>query len=385
MVSSSDNFLFINSIKDINPDDWNECVGLDHPFTRFEFLYALEKSGSANIKSGWKPCHYIEQNNNQKIIAICPLYIKNHSFGEYIFDHAWADAYHRHGLNYYPKLQSAIPFTPVTGERIIISNLVKNKTKKKLEIIDKIIKKAKTINVSSLHFNFIKDPSEIKKSNLNLLLRKGIQFHWKNNSYNTFEDFLKTLSSRKRKVIKKERQCLKNNNLIVKKLIGNDIKSEHWEFFYKCYLNTTGKKWGSTYLTKEFFYEIGKNFSDKILLFIAYNDGNMVASAINFLSSNHLYGRLWGSLYNIPYLHFELCYYQAIDYAIQNKIKIVEAGAQGEHKLQRGYMPEDTWSLHWIKNQEFSNAINKFLDEEIKLMNGQKKNLEEFAPFKKLY
>ena len=385
MVSNSDNFLFINSIKDINPDHWNECVGLDHPFTRFEFLYALEKSESANIKSGWKPCHYIEKNNNQKIIAICPLYIKNHSFGEYIFDHAWADAYHRHGLNYYPKLQSAIPFTPVTGERIIISNLVKDKINKKLEIIDKIIKKAQTIGVSSLHFNFIKDPSEIKKSNLNLLLRKGIQFHWKNNSYNTFEDFLKTLSSRKRKVIKKERLCLKKNNLIVQKLTGSAIKDEHWEFFYKCYLNTTGKKWGSTYLTKEFFYEIGENFSNKILLFIAYNDDQMIASAINFLSSTHLYGRLWGSLYDITYLHFELCYYQAIDYAIKNKIKIVEAGAQGEHKLQRGYMPEDTWSLHWIKNHEFSNAINKFLDEEIKLMNGQKKNLEEFAPFKKLY
>jgi len=385
MVSASDNFLFIDSINKINLNDWNSCVGLDHPFTRFEFLSALENSQSANSKSGWKPCHYIEKNENQKIIAVCPLYIKNHSFGEYIFDHAWADAYHRHGLNYYPKLQSAIPFTPVTGERIIISNLIKDKTHKRIEIIDKIIKKAETLNVSSLHFNFIKEYSEIKKSNLNLLSRKGIQFHWKNNDYSTFEDFLKTLSSRKRKVIKKERLCLINNNLIVQKLTGSDIKSDHWEFFYQCYLNTTGKKWGSTYLTKDFFYDIGKNFSDKILLFIAYSDKKMVASAINFLSSSHLYGRLWGSLYDIPYLHFELCYYQAIDYAIKNKIKIVEAGAQGEHKLQRGYMPEDTWSLHWIKNQEFSEAINKFLDEEVKLMNGQKKNLEEFTPFKTLY
>ena len=239
------------------------------------------------------------------------------------------------------------------------------------------------MNVSSLHFNFIKDHSEIKKSNLDLLSRKGIQFHWKNNDYDTFENFLKTLSSRKRKVIKKERLCLKNNNLVVKKLTGNDIKNEHWEFFYNCYLNTTGRKWGSTYLTKDFFYEIGKNFSDKILLFIAYNDDIMIASAINFLSSSHLYGRLWGTLYDIPYLHFELCYYQAIDYAIEKKIKVVEAGAQGEHKLQRGYLPEDTWSLHWIKDNQFSIAINQFLDEETKLMNKQKINLADFTPFKK--
>ena len=304
MVSTSDNFFFIDSINDINLDQWNDCVGLDHPFTRFEFLSALENSQSANVKSGWKPCHYIEKNENQKIIAVCPLYIKNHSFGEYIFDHAWADAYHRHGLNYYPKLQSAIPFTPVTGERIIISDLVKDKSNKKIEIINRIIKKAETINVSSLHFNFIKNSSEIKKSNLNLLSRKGIQFHWKNNNYNTFEDFLKTLSSRKRKVIKKERLCLKDNNLTVKKLTGNDIKNEHWDFFYKCYLNTTGKKWGSTYLTKDFFYEIGKNFSDKILLFIAYNDEKMIASAINFLSSSHLIWKIMGISFMIFLISF---------------------------------------------------------------------------------
>ena len=383
MVSASDNFFFVDSINDINLNQWNDCVGLEHPFTRFEFLSALENSQSADTKSGWKPCHYIEKDKNQKIIALCPLYIKNHSFGEYIFDHTWADAYHRHGLNYYPKLQSAIPFTPVTGERIIINKVVKDKSMKKKKIIERIINKAKQINVSSLHFNFIKNSSEIKKLNNNLLLRKGIQFHWKNNDYNNFEEFLGTLSSRKRKIIKKERLCLKNNNLTTKRLTGSDIKDEHWEFFYRCYLNTTEKKWGSTYLTKDFFYDIGKTLANKILLIIAYNDKNMVASAVNFLSTSHLYGRLWGSTYNIPYLHFELCYYQAIDYAIEKKMKVVEAGAQGEHKIQRGYLPENTWSLHWIKDQEFSKAINQFLDEEGKLMNKQKKNLEEFTPFKK--
>ena len=384
MVSNSDNYFFVDSINKINLNDWNECVGLDHPFTRFEFLSALESSQSANVKTGWKPHHYIEKNIDQKIIAVCPLYIKTHSFGEYIFDHAWADAYHRHGVSYYPKLQSAIPFTPVTGERIIINKLINNKYNKKKEIVDRIINEAKKLNVSSLHFNFIKNFYELKKSYSNLLLRQGIQYHWQNNNYKNFEDFLKTLSSRKRKVIKKERLCLQNNNLKVQKLTGDDINIEHWDFFYECYLNTTGRKWGSTYLTKDFFYNIGKTFSDKVLLLIAFDNRKMIASALNFLSSSHLYGRLWGSLYDIPYLHFELCYYQAMDYAIENKIRIVEAGAQGEHKIQRGYMPQNTSSLHWIKDQQFSEAINRFLDEEIKLMNKQKKNLEEFTPFKKL-
>ena len=383
MVGIPDNFFFLNTINDISLSEWNDCVGLDQPFTRFEFLSALENSASANTKSGWEPFHYVEKNENNRIIAVCPLYIKTHSYGEYIFDHAWAEAYQRYGLKYYPKLQSAIPFTPVTGERIIISDLIKDKLNKKIEIINHIIKKAEEINVSSLHFNFINNISQITKINKNLLLRKGIQFHWKNNNYKNFDEFLATLSSRKRKAIKKERLCLKNNNLKIKKLTGKNIKGEHWDFFYKCYINTTGKKWGSTYLTKEFFSNIGKSLDDKIILFIAYDCEKMVAAAINFLSSSHLYGRLWGSLYNIPYLHFELCYYQAIDYAIENKLKIVEAGAQGDHKLQRGYLPENTFSLHWIKDQQFSKAINNFLDEEVKLINKQKKDLKEFAPFKK--
>jgi predicted N-acyltransferase len=382
MVSSPDKYFFINNIASVDVNDWNECAGLDHPFTRHEFLNALEKSNSASTKTGWTPFHYIEKNNKNKIIAVCPLYIKSHSFGEYIFDHAWADAYHRHGLNYYPKLQSAIPFTPVTGERIIVSDALKDKLSKKVEIINRIIEKTKKINVSSLHFNFLPQPNNIKQQNPELLVRQGIQFHWKNNNYKSFDDFLKTLSSRKRKVIKKERLCIDSNNLKIKLLIGDKITPEHWDFFYQCYLNTTGRKWGSAYLTKDFFLELSKTLADKILLIIALKEEKMVASAINFLSSTHLYGRLWGTMYDIPYLHFELCYYQAIEYAIANNIKIVEAGAQGEHKLQRGYMPEKIWSLHWIKDQQFSKAINKYLDQEISLTNKQKKDLEQFAPFK---
>ena len=384
MVSETDIFFFVKTIDDISKNDWNDCVGLDHPFTRYEFLHALEKSNSAVNSTGWQPFHYIQLNDKKKIIAICPLYVKSHSFGEYIFDHAWANAYHRYGLKYYPKLQSAIPFTPVTGERIIVHKSIKKKNDMKNQVIKNIIDKAKTLNVSSLHFNFLKKPEYLNKSNNKLLLRQGIQFHWKNNNYKSFDDFLKTLSSRKRKIIKKERECVNKHNLKIRLLNGSEIKKKHWEFFYECYLNTTEKKWGSSYLTKEFFLEIGEHLSSKILLILAYQEDKMIASALNFLSNSHLYGRLWGAVKHIPYLHFELCYYQAIDYAINNKIQIVEAGAQGSHKLQRGYMPEKTWSLHWIKNKKFKKAISDFLDEEINLMNKQKKDLEQFTPFKQV-
>ena len=384
MVSKTDSFFFIKTIDDISRNNWNDCTGLDHPFTRYEFIHALEKSDSAINATGWQPFHYIQLNNKKKIVAVCPLYVKTHSFGEYIFDHVWAEAYHRYGLEYYPKLQSAIPFTPVTGERIIVHKNIKNKNKIKNQIIKNIIAKAQNLNVSSLHFNFLKKPEYLNKENKKLLLRQGIQFHWKNKNYKSFNDFLETLSSRKRKVIKKERSCIKDNNLTIKLLNGDEIKKIHWDFFYQCYLNTTGKKWGSSYLTKKFFVEIGKNFSSKILLIIAFQENQMIASALNFTSSTHLYGRLWGSIKHINYLHFEICYYQAIEYAIKNNIKIVEAGAQGAHKLQRGYLPEKTWSLHWIKNEKFKKAISHYLDKEIYLMNKEKKDLELFSPFKKI-
>ena len=373
-------FFFCSSLNLIDKNKWNNCVGNDHPFIQYEFLSALEKSGSAITKTGWQPYHYIEKENDE-IIAICPLYIKSHSFGEYIFDQSWADAYHRYGLNYYPKLQSAIPFTPVTGERIIINKKVKNKKEFGNIVIKNIIAEAKKINVSSVHFNFIKNPSQWI-NNKEIMIRSGIQFHWKNNDYKSFDDFLQNLSSRKRKIIKKERLCINNNDLRVELLTGDLIKEEHIKFFYDCYLDTTGRKWGSTYLSESFFYDLLSNFKDKILLIIAFKNHNKIASAINFISKSHLYGRLWGAKYDIPFLHFELCYYQAIDYAIKNNIKIVEAGAQGQHKLQRGYKPTKTWSAHWIKDIEFGTAIESFLDKESQLINNEKNKLDKLSPYK---
>ncbi len=383
MTSLKSEFDFISSIKNLNKEEWNACVQDDHPFLQYEFLSALEISESACNKTGWQPYHYVEKDSNNRIIAVCPLYIKNHSFGEYIFDQSWADAYHRSGLNYYPKLQSAIPFTPVTGERIILNRKINQNNTKRYEILNNIINEAKKINVSSLHFNFISNPNEWKE-NKQIMIRQGIQFHWKNNNYNSFDEFLNTLSSRKRKQIKKERLCLNNNNLNVKLFTGDEIKEEYINFFYDCYLDTTEKKWGSTYLTKKFFIELLNSFSQNILLIIAFHNNNMIAAAINFISKSHLYGRLWGAKYEIPFLHFELCYYQAIDFAIKKKIKIVEAGAQGEHKLQRGYMPSKTWSAHWIKDRKFSQAIEKFLNNESEIINNHKENLELFTPYKSL-
>ena len=381
MTSPKSDFSFKSSIKDITKEDWDQCLINDNPFTQYEFLSALEKSKSACNKTGWQPYHYVEYDINKKITAICPLYIKNHSFGEYIFDQSWANAYHKYGLNYYPKLQSAIPLTPVTGERIFISKKIKNKKDKIKAIINNIIGEAKKLNVSSAHFNFIKNPNEWDAVEP-IMIREGIQFHWENNNYKSFDDFLSTLSSRKRKQIRKERECLKKNNLKVKLLSGDDLQKEDLEFFYECYLDTTGRKWGSTYLKKDFFMNILSNFKNKILLMIAYQNDTKVASALNFLSKTHLYGRLWGSKFEVPHLHFELCYYQAIDYAIANNIKYVEAGAQGEHKLSRGYLPQKTWSAHWIKEKDFSSAINKFLNEESKMINHHKRDLEALGPYK---
>ncbi len=378
------NFFFLSSIEKISKDEWNQCSGTLHPFTSYDFFYALEKSGSAITATGWEPHHYIQKNEKNEIIAVCPLYIKTHSFGEYIFDHAWANAYHKHGLNYYPKLQSAVPFTPVSGNRILINKKIKNVIKIKNEVVSNIIAHCNFKNISSVHFNFVKKNEIRDILKKNLLLRKGIQFHWHNDNYSSFEDFLSSLTSRKRKLIKKERKCVIDFDLQIEILSNNQIKQNHWDFFYECYINTSNKKWGSSYLKKKFFYLIGKNLKSKTILILAKKHGEYIAGALNFLGKSSIYGRLWGSKKFVPYLHFEICYYQAIEYAIKNKINTVEAGAQGPHKLQRGYKPTETFSLHWIKENKFKNAISNYLNEEMKIIENEKKDLQDFVPYKKL-
>ena len=368
----------VSSLADVNRNEWDSLNTSNHPFTSYDFLNSLEMSESVTAKTGWNPQHIIIKNNTGNIIGASPNYLKMHSYGEYIFDHAWANAFENAGGQYYPKLLSAIPFTPATGPRILIDP--KNSDNNK--IFELIIKMFEVIvqnnNLSSAHINFITDNLNKKLNNEKWIKRKGLQFHWHNRDYNSFDDFLSKLKSSKRKAIRKERRTIMNNNLVIQKVTGNELNNEIWDSFYNFYLNTIDKKWGGAYLTKNFFYLINKTMKNKILLIIAKQNNKIVAGALNFIGSNTLYGRNWGSIVDIPFLHFELCYYQAIEYAIDNNIKKVEAGAQGHHKIQRGYVAESTYSRHLIQNESFAKAVRNFvqieakeIDKQIQLINEQ--------------
>ena len=368
----------VSSLADVNRNEWDSLNTSNHPFTSYDFLNSLEMSESVTAKTGWNPQHIIIKNNTGNIIGASPNYLKMHSYGEYIFDHAWANAFENAGGQYYPKLLSAIPFTPATGPRILIDP--KNSDNNK--IFQLIIKMFEVIvqnnNLSSAHINFITDNLNKKLNNEKWIKRKGLQFHWHNKDYNSFDDFLSKLKSSKRKAIRKERRTILNNNLVIQKVTGNELNSEMWDSFYNFYLNTIDKKWGGAYLTKSFFYLINKTMKSKILLIIARQDNKIVAGALNFIGGATLYGRNWGSIIDIPFLHFELCYYQAIEYAIDNNIRIVEAGAQGHHKIQRGYVAKTIYSSHLIQNQSFAKAVRNFvqleakeIDKQIQLINEQ--------------
>ena len=368
----------VSSLADVNRNEWDSLNTSNHPFTSYDFLNSLEMSESVTAKTGWNPQHIIIKNNTGNIIGASPNYLKMHSYGEYIFDHAWANAFENAGGQYYPKLLSAIPFTPATGPRILIDPKSRDSDK----IFELIINMFEIIvqnnNLSSAHLNFITDKLNKKLKNEKWIKRKGLQFHWHNRDYNSFDDFLSKLKSSKRKAIRKERRTIMNNNLVIQKVTGNELNNEIWDSFYNFYLNTIDKKWGGAYLTKNFFYLINKTMKNKILLIIAKQNNKIVAGALNFIGSNTLYGRNWGSIVDIPFLHFELCYYQAIEYAIDNKIKKVEAGAQGHHKIQRGYVAESTYSRHLIQNESFAKAVRNFvqleakeIDKQIQLINEQ--------------
>ena len=351
----------VSSLADINKSEWDSLNTSNHPFTSYDFLNSLEISESVSSKTGWNPQHIIIKDKNGNIIGASPNYLKMHSYGEYIFDHAWANAFENAGGQYYPKLLSAIPFTPATGPRILIDS--KNVDSEK--IFELIISTYEMIvhnnNLSSAHLNFITESLNKKLKRETWIKRKGLQFHWHNNNYSSFDDFLSKLKSSKRKAIKKERKSIQNYNLIIQKLTGDELNIEIWDSFYKFYLNTIDKKWGGAYLTKDFFYLINKTMKNNILLIIAKQNNKIVAGALNFIGESTLYGRNWGAIVNIPFLHFELCYYQAIEYAIEKNIKIIEAGAQGHHKIQRGYVAKSTYSSHYIQNDSFAKAVRNFV------------------------
>ena len=360
-----------SSLRNIDKNQWNKLNICNHPFTSYEFLNALETSNSVSTKTGWTPKHILVKNAANNLIGASPNYLKMHSYGEYIFDHSWANAFENAGGQYYPKLLSAIPFTPATGPRILLSPQKNNNDEIFKLIIGTYEQLVKNNNLSSAHINFITKQLSDTLNKRNWIKREGLQFHWYNKKYQSFDDFLDELKSTKRKAIKKERKKIKEYGLTIERLTGDALNIKVWDSFYEFYLSTIDKKWGGAYLTKDFFYSINRSMKNKILLVIAKKNNDIIAGALNFIGESTLYGRNWGSKLDIPFLHFELCYYQAIEYAIENKIQIVEAGAQGHHKIQRGYIATSTYSAHYIQNDSFDKAVRGFVEMEANEINKQ--------------
>ncbi|KAM5574310.1 hypothetical protein ABKV19_013673 [Rosa sericea] len=379
----------ISSISEVSSSDWDACsldaTGPDkyNPFLTHAFLSSLEHSASAVKETGWTPSHIVAKDANENTLGVVPLYLKSHSYGEFVFDHSWADAYYSFGSRYYPKLQCCVPFTPVTGPRILVRN-----TLFKDQVFDIIVSALKDLTakyqISSLHITFPSKKEWDKLSDKGFLQRIGMQYHWKNRNYKNFDEFLMDMKQSKRKNIRQERKKILQQNLTMKRLRGDEIKARHWDAFYNFYRNTTDNKWGTPYLTREFFHNIGSKMGDQVLLVVAEEGDELVAGALNLIGGDTLFGRLWGchprAYY--PSLHFEACYYQAIEAAIELDLSTVEAGAQGEHKIQRGYMPVATYSCHYLINQSFRKAIEDFLVRESTQVKLVMKLLHDSGPFK---
>ena len=368
----------LKGINEISEKSWDmQLPPCKNPFLSWRFLHACEESGSSSPNTGWTPKHLILRDNNKNHIGSLPLYLKSHSQGEYVFDHGWAQALERVGENYYPKLQCSIPFTPVSGPRLLTKG-----EKNKAFLSTEIIKLCEKWGLSGIHFTFLQDEDLNILKKLGFSHREDRQFHFLNRGYNNFDNFLNSLSSRKRKNIKKERQ-IANEGVTIKRLSGDDIKEEHWDYFWKCYIDTSFRKWGRPYLTRYFFEIMQDTMRDDIILIMAFEGDQAVGAALNYIGSDTIYGRNWGSLTYKPCLHFELCYYQAIEAAIEHKLKKVEAGAQGEHKLARGYEPVTTHSAHYLSHPGLKHAVNEYLTRERNAVESEIHHLSKHTPFKK--
>lgn len=349
------------SIAEIAADQWDRLNPDQHPFLSHAFFSALEESGSIGGDSGWDIHHLSASDDDGNIIAIAPHFLKYHSYGEYVFDHSWANAYERAGGRYYPKSLIAVPFTPVPGPRLLCDP---QQSKAGFALIQALQTLCENHHLSSAHVNFITAEDEDRLSAAGWSVRSGLQFHWHNQNYTDFTDFLSSLSSRKRKNIKKERASLNALGIDFETVTGPALTAAHMDAFYQFYMATIEKKWGGAYLTHAFFRQIANTMADQILLVLARRDGEMIAGALNFIGKDTLYGRNWGCSEEVPNLHFETCYYQAIDFAIKHKLARVEAGAQGIHKVQRGYVPVETKSAHFIPHEGFRASIERFLIQE---------------------
>jgi predicted N-acyltransferase len=357
--------------------DWDRCAGADDPFLSHAFLSALEDSGSAAAETGWQPRPISIDGTDARPAAVMPAYVKSHSLGEYVFDHSWADAYERAGGNYYPKLQIAVPFTPVPGRRLLA---------REARLAPALIGAAEQVvdsnRLSSAHATFIA-PDEIPLFEAaGWLIRADSQYHWLNQGFGSFDDFLGELSSRKRKQIRKERATAVDGLEIVH-LSGAALTEAHWDIFWAFYQDTGARKWGQPYLTRRLFSLLGERLGERVLLILALREGRPIAGALNLIGADALYGRYWGCVEDVPNLHFELCYYQAIDVAIARGLARVEAGAQGQHKLARGYRPVPTWSAHYIRDARLRDAVAGFLEAERRAVAREIAALDEMTPFRR--
>lgn len=388
MSAQSIEIRLMGGIAEIGQADWDACAcpeAIDgsppnDPFTTYRFLEALEESGSVGPGTGWQQQHLAAFVEGQ-LIAVAPLYAKMHSQGEYVFDHNWAHALERAGGRYYPKLQVAVPHTPVTGRRFLTRPGFEDVGRQAL--IQGAVQVTENNSLSSVHITFCTEQEALIGEDMGMMMRKGQQFHWRNKGYADFDDFLSGLNSRKRKNIRKERAQAQAFGGQIRTFTGDEIEPEHWDAFWRFYQDTGSRKWGTPYLTRQFFDIAHETLRDDMALVLAGRDGQWVAGALNFIGADTLYGRYWGCIEHHLCLHFELCYYQAIDIAIARGLGTVEAGAQGEHKLARGYLPTATWSLHWMRDEGFARAVGDYLQAERDAVDQEIEILTEYGPFKR--
>ena len=374
------------SITDVAAPVWDACAGGEgsNPFTRHAYLSALERSRSAVARTGWRPQHLVCETPDGKVAGVVPCYLKSHSRGEYVFDHSWAAAYERAGGQYYPKLQVSVPFTPATGRRLLLAPGTDPGATRAL-LARGLVEVAAHHGASSAHVTFMtQEEWQHLGGDCGFLRRTDQQFHWENGGFSTFEDFLGVLSSRKRKTIRRERRdALAADGIEIRWLTGSDLTEEAWDAFFGFYQETGSRKWGSPYLTRQFFSLIGETMAKETVLIMARRRGRWIAGAINFVGDGTLFGRHWGAAEHHPFLHFEICYYQAIEFAIANRLVRVEAGAQGEHKIARGYLPSTTYSAHYIAEPALRRAIADYLEHERAYVAEAGRELMEASPFRK--
>jgi predicted N-acyltransferase len=377
-------------LKAVEAAEWDACAfpgdagaGNDpyNPFVSHAFLSALEESGCVGAKTGWAPLHVLVEDEAGRVLGAAPCYLKSHSMGEYVFDHAWADAYTRAGGRYYPKLQVSVPFTPVTGPRLL-ARPGSHADDVRAHLVAGLRALRDQTTASSIHATFLQDADTATLASMGFLRRDDQQFHWFNDSYGTFEDFLSALASRKRKAIRRERRDALQNGVSIEWVTGPEITEAHWDAFFTFYMDTGSRKWGRPYLNRAFFSLIGQRMADRLLLVMAKRGGRYIAGAINFVGDKRLYGRNWGCIEDHPFLHFEVCYYQAIEFAIAKGLDRVEAGAQGEHKLARGYRPVITSSAHDIADPSLRRAVQSYLEQERLYVAEAAEELSSATPFR---